>query len=78
MQNGVPRLPTIIVVTLFLIYIKDLLGSWDFSSARMFADDTTLTASGESVLDAEVATNHDLATIEQRLSANKSSLILGK
>ena len=32
---------------LFLIYINDLLDSLEFSSARMFADDTTLTASGE-------------------------------
>ena len=31
----------------------------------MFADDTTLTASGESVLDVEVAINHDLANIKQ-------------
>ena len=44
----------------------------------MFADDTTLTASGESVLDAEVAINHDLANIKQWLSANKLSLHLVK
>ena len=42
------------------------------------ADDTTLTASGESVLDAEVAINHDLANIKQWLSANKLSLNLVK
>ena len=63
---------------LFLIYINDLPGSLEFSSARMFADDTTLTASGESVLDAEVAINHDLANIKQWLSANKLSLNLVK
>ena len=63
---------------LFLIYINDLPGSLGFSSARMFADDTTLTASGESVLDAEVAINHDLANIKQCLSANKLSLNLVK
>ena len=45
--------------------INDLPGSLEFPSARMFADDTTLTASGESVLDAEVAINHDLANIKQ-------------
>ena len=44
----------------------------------MFADDTTLTASGESVLDAEVAINHDLANIKQWLSANELSLNLLK
>ena len=63
---------------LFLIYINDLPGSLEFSSPRMFADDTTLTASGESVLDAEVAINHDLANIKQCLSANKLSLNLVK
>ena len=50
---------------LFLIYINDLPGSLEFSSATKFADDTTLTASGESVLDAKVAINHDLANIKK-------------
>ena len=62
----------------FLIYINDLPGSLKFSLARMFADDTTSTASGESVLDAEVAINQDLANIKQWLSANKLSLNLVK
>ena len=44
----------------------------------MFADDTTLTAFGESVLDAKVAIDHDLANIKQWLSANKLSLNLVK
>ena len=63
---------------LFLIYINDLPGSLEFSSARMFADHTTLTVSGESVLDAEVVINHDFANIKQWLSANKLSLNLVK
>ena len=74
---GVPQ-GSILGPLLFLIYINDLPGSLEFSSARMFADDTTLTASGESVLDAEVAINHDLANIKQWLSANKLSLNLVK
>ena len=41
---GVPQ--GSILDLLFLIYINDLPGSLEFSSARMFADDTTLTASG--------------------------------
>ena len=74
---GVPQ-GSILGPLLFLIYANDLPGSVEFSSARMFADDTTLTASGESVLDAEVAINHDLANIKQWLSANKLSLNLVK
>ena len=74
---GVPQ-GSILSPLLFLIYINDLPRSLEFSSARMFADDTTLTASGESVLDAEVAINHDLANIKQWLSANKLSLNLVK
>ena len=57
---GIPE-GSILGPLLFLIYINDLPGSLEFSSATMFVDDTTLTASGESVLDAEVAINHDLA-----------------
>ena len=75
---GVPQ-GSILGPLLFLIYINDLPGSLEFSSARMFAEDTTLTASGESVLDAEVAINHDFANIKQWLSmANKLSLNLVK
>ena len=74
---GIPQ-GSILGPLLFLIYINDLPGSLEFSFARMFADDTTLTACGESVLDAEVAINHDLANIKQWLSANKLSLNLVK
>ena len=40
----------------------------------MFADDTTLIASGKSIPDVEVAINYDLATVKQWLSSNKLSL----
>ena len=74
---GVPQ-GSILGPLLLLIYVNDLLGSLEFSSPRMFADDTTLTASGESVLHAEMVINHDLANIKQWLSANKLSLNLVK
>jgi hypothetical protein len=44
----------------------------------MFADDTALTASGETISDAEVAINHELANVKRWLSANKLSLNLVK
>jgi hypothetical protein len=44
----------------------------------MFADDTTLTISGTSLHDVEVAINHDLSNVNQWLCANKLSLNLVK
>ena len=64
-QSRVELIPqgSILCPILFLIYINDLPGSLEFLLVRMFADDTTLTASGESVLDAELAINHDNALV---------------
>ena len=63
---------------LFLICINDLPNSLQYSSARMFADDTTLTASDKSISELQVTINHDLANVKQWLSANKLSLNLIK
>ena len=63
---------------LFLIYINDLPTSLEHSSSRMSADDTTLTVSGKSLHDVEVAINHDLSNVNQWLCANKLSLNLVK
>ena len=40
----------------------------------MFADDTTLTVSGKSISDVEIAINYDLVQFKGWLSANKLSL----
>jgi hypothetical protein len=74
---GIPQ-GSILGPLLFLIYINDLPNSLEYSSAPMFADDTTLTASGKSIPDAEVAINYDLANVKQWLSSNKLSLNLIK
>ena len=58
------------LIFLFLIYINDLPNSLQYSSARMFADDTTLTASGKSISELQDTINHDLANVKQWLSAN--------
>ncbi len=63
---------------LFLIYINDLPRSFEYSSPRMFADDTTLTVSGKSIQEVEGAINHDLASIKCWLFSNKLSLNLVK
>ena len=74
---GIPQ-GSILGPLLFLIYINDLPTSLEHSSSRMFADDTTLTVSGKSLHDVEVAINHDLSNVNQWLCANKLSLNLIK
>ncbi len=74
---GIPQ-GSILGPLLFLIYVNDLPNSLEYSSTRMFADDTALTVSGRSIQDVEVAINHDLTNVKQWLSANRLSLNLVK
>ena len=45
---------------LFLVYINDLPNCLNRTNSRLFADDTNLTATGESISDVEMAMNSDL------------------
>jgi hypothetical protein len=49
---------------LFLLYINDLPDSLRQVSPRMFADDTNLTAAGETIDEVELAMNNDLLRIK--------------
>ena len=50
---------------LFLIYINDLLNCLNRTEPRLFADDTNLTATGESISDFEIAMYSDLENLRK-------------
>ena len=58
---------------LFLLYINDLPRCLETSKARLFADDTTLSAAGLTVDEIETKLNH-LINVDQWLIANKLTL----
>jgi hypothetical protein len=58
--------------------MNDLPNCVENSNIRMFADDTTLTASGKSIQQFESKINCDLINIKEWLLANKLSLNLTK
>ena len=70
---GVPR-GSILGPLLFLIYINDLPACLKFSTARMFADDTSITTSCRSITCLHSEVNHDLNSIRNWLLANQLSL----
>ena len=74
---GVPQ-GSILGLLLFLIYINDLPNCIEKSTVRMFADDTTLTASGIALPEIESKINHDLNNVQKWLLANKLCLNLIK
>jgi hypothetical protein len=61
-----------------LLYINDLPQCLSKTKLRLFADDTNLTAAGESINDVEAAMNSDLDNLRKCLIANKLSLNVAK
>ena len=63
---------------LFLLYINYLPNCLETTNARLFADDTTLLATGLNTVEVEAKLNHDLLNVDQWLKANKLTLNEGK
>ena len=74
---GVPQ-DSILGPLFFLLYINDLPQCLNKTKPRLFADDTNLTASGDSITDLETAVNSDLENLRKWLIANKLSLNVAK
>ena len=74
---GVPQ-GSILGPLLFLVYINDLPNCLQFTSARLFADDTNITVSGKSIEEMERTINLDLLNVKEWLLANKLSLNIVK
>ena len=74
---GVPQ-GSILGPLFFLLYINDLPQCLDKTKPRLFADDTNLTVSGDSITDLETAVNSDLEKLRKWIIANKLSLNVAK
>ena len=74
---GVPQ-GSILGPLFFLLYINDLPHCLNKTKPRMFADDTNLTASANSLTDLEAAANSDLENLRKWLIANRLSLNVAK
>ena len=60
------------------IYINDLPNCLETTNARLFADDTTLLATGLNTVEVEAKLNYHLLNVDQWLKANKLTLNEGK
>ena len=62
----------------FLLYINDLPEFLNRTRPRLHADDTSITAAGETINDVEIAVNSDLENLRKWLVVNKLSLNVTK
>ena len=62
----------------FLLYINNLPQCLNETKPSLFADDTNLTASGDSIHDVQASVNSDLENLRNWLVANKLSLDVAK
>ena len=74
---GIPQ-GSILGPLLFIICINDLPNCLEQATPRMFADDTSLTAAGKTLNEAEEIANKDLNNVKAWLSSNKLSLNIAK
>ena len=74
---GVPQ-GTILGPLIFLLYINDLPQCFNFSHARMYADDTSITYAGKDLNEIDDYLNNDLKSVNTWLSSNKLTLNLTK
>ena len=74
---GIPQ-GSILGPLFFLLYINDLLQCLSKTKPRLFADDTNLTASGDSIPYLENAVNSDLENIRKWLIANRLTVNVAK
>jgi hypothetical protein len=63
---------------LFLIYVNDLPNCLDNASASMFADNTNITATGQTVQQLQSNLNNNLEKVHHWLLANKLTLSYNK
>jgi exonuclease III len=76
-ETGIPQ-GSIIGPLLFLVYVNDMVKSIKKGNIKMFADDTNIFYSGNSVMDMKSVIEKDLETLYEWLKVNKLSVNVKK